>query len=149
MDLFAQILFDLGKEVNTELYPDHHRLCQLNYNDELHLQLQHNETRETILIGAFLCEVPAGKYREKLFLAALNHNHNASEFGALAYSERNNQLTLFKEMTIHGLNGEKLFQLLEKFIALGIAWKEAVVNGKPFPIESKKGGTGSMFGMKS
>ncbi len=148
MDLFAQILFDLGKEVGIELYPDTNRLCQLNFNDEFHLQLQLEEAKEQLLIAAFLCDVPAGKYREKLFNAALIHNHDFPHFGTLAYSERNNQLTLFQYLPVQDLTGEKLFKFLSEFIEMGKSWRDAVENGRPLPTQTKKGNNDSMFGLK-
>ena len=48
MTRFEQILFDLGKEWEIELYPDQNRVCQLNYKGQLHIQLQYDERKEMV-----------------------------------------------------------------------------------------------------
>lgn len=148
MDLFAQILFDLGKEIGVDLYPDSNRICQINYQDELHIQLQHDEAKEQILIASFLCDVPPGKYREQLLRAALLSNGEYPRIGTLAYSERNNKLTLFEMVPTQNLSTDKLYKLLEQFIEKGHNWKEAVEKGKSLPSPQEKGGGSGMFGLK-
>jgi len=138
MDLFAQILYDLGTEIGVDLYPDVNRICQINYHDELHIQLQYDEAKEQILIASFLCDIPPGKYREKLLKEALINNGDYPRIGTLAYSERNNKLTLFEYVPSSNLTGQNLFNILEKFIEKGHLWKDAVENGRPLPSGSKK-----------
>lgn len=149
MDRFSEILYDLGKEIGVDLYPDENRICQLNFQDRLHIQLQYDEPSEKILIACFVCDVPPGKYREKLLKEALKSNALYPRLGTLGYSERNNKLTLFEYVHIPGLKGEKLFETLEAFIAKAVDWKEAVEGGKPLPtVEKKRGPDESMFGLK-
>lgn len=148
MDLFAQILFDLGKEIGVDLYPDSNRICQINYQDELHIQITFDEAKEQLLIASFLCEVPPGKYREKLLREALISNGEYPRVGTLAYSERNNKLTLFETVSSKNLQIPTLFKLLERFIEKGHLWKDAVETGKPLPSVPEKGSGSSMFGLK-
>ncbi|MBS0628881.1 MAG: CesT family type III secretion system chaperone [Verrucomicrobia bacterium] len=144
MDLFAQVLFDLGREIGVDLYPDPNRICQINYQDELHIQLHYDEVKEQILIASFLCDVPPGKYREQLLRACLISNGEYPRMGTLAYSERNNKLTLFEYIFAKNLT----VQTLQKFIEKGHLWKDAVENGKPLPTLPEKGSGGGMFGLK-
>ncbi len=144
MDLFAQVLFDLGREIGVDLYPDANRICQINYQDELHIQLQYDEPKEQILIASFLCDVPPGKYREQLLRTALISNNEYPRMGTLAFSERNNKLTLFEYVSAKNLT----VQTLEKFIEKGHLWKDAVENGKPLPTVAEKESGGGMFGLK-
>lgn len=150
MDRFAQILYDLGKEIGVDLYPDPNRICQVNYDEKLHLQLQYDETKEMLLIATFVCEVPAGKYREKLLKEGLAHNREYPRIGTLAYSERNNQLTLFENLHAPGLKTQALFDFLVEFVEEALAWKDAVENGRPLPTSqgSKETGGDNIFGMK-
>lgn len=149
MDRFGQILYDLGKEIGLDLYPDEHRICQLNYKDLFSIQLHYDEAKEQVLIATFLCEVPAGKFREKLLIASLKSNHAYPRIGTLAYSERNNQLTLFDYVSSKSLKPNELFSRLEPFIDKAKAWKEAVEKGKPLPEEeSSAPPKGSIFGLK-
>jgi len=149
MDRFADILFELGKEIGTELVPDQNRICQLNYMDELHIQLQYDDGKESILIAAFLCDVPPGKYREKLFKEALKSNGDYPRIGTLAYSERNNQLTLFETIPAVELKSDRLFKILQEFIAKANVWKDAIKNGKPLPTASGEiNSNDTPFGLK-
>lgn len=133
MDRFAAILYDLGKEIGVDLYPDEKRICQLNFEEKLHLQIQYDEAKEQITLVSFLAEVPAGKYRETVFKEALKSNAEYPRVGTLAYSGRNNQLTLFAYFSGREHSMEKLFLLLKAFIEKGIAWKEAIEQGKELP----------------
>ncbi|NGX46258.1 MAG: hypothetical protein K940chlam2_01446 [Chlamydiae bacterium] len=148
MDRFSQILYDLGQVLEEPLYIDENRVCQLNYKDELDLQIQFEEGKEQLLIGIFLCEVPPGKYREKLLKEALMTNGEYPRLGTLAYSERNNMLTFFELLPAAGLTGEKLFEWLEKFVERGKEWKAAVESGNPLPSPKSSNGSGGMLGIK-
>jgi len=148
MDRFSQILYDLGQILEETLYIDENRVCQLNYNDELHLQMQYDEGKDQLLIGSFLCDVPPGKYREKLLKEALKTNGEYPRIATLAFSERNNKLTLFESLPAVGLTGEKLFEWLEKFIELGKEWKTAVESGRALPSPKSSEGSGGMLGIK-
>lgn len=147
MDRFSQILYDLGKEIGTDLYPDQHRLCQLNWQDQLHIQLQYEEAKDRLLIGTFLCDVPPGKFREKIFREALKSNAEFPRIGTLAYSDRNNKLTFFEYVYPDNLRSDKLFQLLQQFVSKAHQWKEAIEKNRPLPEITEKPIKGdSIFG---
>jgi len=149
MDRFSQILYDLGKEIQFELFVDANGVCELNYKDQLSIQLQYFEPKEQLLIATFLCEVPPGKFREKLFLQALIHNDEFPRVGTLAFSERNNQLTFFEFLPAVELSGEKLFEFLNQFVENALPWKEAVEFGKPLPTAGRPNqGDNGLFGLK-
>lgn len=133
MDYFSALLYDLGREFGEALYPDSNGICKLNYQGILHVQLEHFEQKKQILIASFLCEVPPGKYRELLFKEALKVNDKFPRIGTLAYSERNNQLTLFAFLPTFQLNAVQLFRFIEQFFLKALGWKEAVERGTPFP----------------
>lgn len=146
MDRFSQILYDLSKEVGSDLYPDHNRLCQLNWQDLLLIQLEFEEAKERLLIGAFICDVPPGKFREKIFREALRSNAQFPHIGTLAYSDRNNKLTLFEYVYPDNFRSDKLFQLLQQFISKASQWKEAIEKNRPLPGISEKSKDDSIFG---
>lgn len=149
MDRFAQILYDLGSEMDLDLYPDPNRICQLNYHDELHIQIHFDEIKEEIIIACFLCEIPPGRYREKLLRAALISNNDYPRVGTLSYSEKNNKLTLVEKVYAPNMPSAKLHQIMQDFFDKGKTWKEAVEKGGLLPVQpSNKNSGGSMFGMK-
>lgn len=133
MDRFAQILYDLGKEIGVDLYPDQKRICQINYQEELHAQIQYDETKEQLLLATFVSDVPPGKYRELLFQETLKYNHLYPRVGTWAYSERNNKLTLFEYVPVAETNTEKLFLLLKAFLEKAMEWKKAIETGSALP----------------
>lgn len=134
MDRFAQILYDLGKEMGVDLYPDQNRICQLNYRSELHIQLKYEENKQQLVISTFLCEIPPGKYREKILRAGLISNQEYPRIGTLSYCERKNQLTLFEVLFAPTLKGGQLLKVLLAFIEKGKNWKEAIERGGSFPL---------------
>lgn len=149
MDRFAELLFDLSKLWNVELFADKKHFCRFHYKNELHVQLEFDEAKERILIASFLCEIPPGKYRENLLKEALKSNYIYPRVGTLAYSDRNNQLALFEYTYLQGLNAEKLAKILEKFFEKGHEWKIAVEKGTPLPSTSPQiKGRDSLFGLK-
>ncbi|NGX58996.1 MAG: hypothetical protein KR126chlam3_00140 [Chlamydiae bacterium] len=148
MDRFSQILYDLGKQIDSSLYPDPNRICQLNYQDELHIQIQYDEPKEQIFLASFICDVPPGKYREKLLRAGLVSNNEYPRVGTLSFSEKNNKLTLIEYVPAPNLSGEKLFKILQEFIEKAKTWKDAVENGRALPIKPPKGDNEKIFGMK-
>lgn len=133
MDRFSQILYDLGKELNIDLHVDQNRVCQINYRGTLHFQLEYLEPKEELLLAAFLCDVPPGKYRETLFHHCLVYNGIFPRVGTFGYSQKNNQLTYFTFIAAANLTGEKLSTHLEQFIQSALQWKDAVEGGKPLP----------------
>jgi hypothetical protein len=147
VDRFSQILYDLGKELQVDLYADLNQVCEINCDDQIHVQLLFNEGKEELMLATFVCDVPPGKYREQLLRAGLISNFESPTSGILSYSERNNQLTLHHTLPAAHLNGEKVFRAFEDFVAKALEWKDAVENGKPLPINPPPS-QGGIFGMK-
>lgn len=133
MEPFAALLYDLSQIWKVDLHPDRKQLCRFNYNNELHIQLEFEEGKQRVLVATFLCDAPPGKYRELLFKASLKANFPYPRFGTLAYSERNNQLSLFYYVYLSGLDGQKFAHFLESFIQNALEWKQAVEKNQPFP----------------
>jgi hypothetical protein len=151
MDRFEELLKDFGREINLPLHPDKNRLCRLNINDILHVQIESDEAKDRILIATFICDVPAGKFRENILKESLKANHFYPRVGTLAFSERNNKLALFEYVQYSNLTGEKLGQVLGQFIERADAWRLAIERGQTAP-STESGITksnGSIFGLKT
>ena len=130
MDRFAMLLADLGALIQVPLHPDHHRACCLSVNGELHLQLKEDDSKDRLLIAAFLAEIPPGKFRENIFKETLKENNLIPRIGTFSYSERNNQLALFSYVYFEGLNGDKMADFLENFLEKAFSWKTALQTGQ-------------------
>lgn len=129
MDLFQNLILQLGDILNVPLHVDRMQSCRLNINGLLHVQLENDPAKERILIATFISDVPAGKFRENTFKECLKTNGVFPRFGTFAYSERNNKLALFEYLPYEGLSGEKLADALAKFIEKAQAWRSGMERG--------------------
>src|SRR5581483_3593082 len=105
MDKFLTVIADLGRVVGLPLLPDHKRRCRLVIEHQLHIQIEDEEPKDRILIACFICEVPPGKFREKVFKQALKENNNYPRIGNLSYCEKNNNLVLEAHVYYPNLTG--------------------------------------------
>lgn len=128
MDRFAILLADLGELIQVPLHPDHHRGCQLSFNGQIHVYLKEEEDR--ILVGAFMGEVPPGKFRENILLETLKENNLFPRIGTFGYSDRNNQLALYTHVYFPGLKGDTMADFLEAFLDKAFSWKTALETGQ-------------------
>lgn len=130
MDHFALLLADLGALIQVPLHPDHHRACCLSVNGELHVQLKEDDNKDRILVAAFVTEIPAGKFREKILLETLKENNLFPRVGTFSYSERNNQLAFYSYVYFQGLDGAKMADFLESFLEKAFSWRTAMQTGQ-------------------
>jgi hypothetical protein len=150
MDRFEEILKELGRIIDVPLHPDKNRLCKLNVSNALHVQIESDENKERILIASFICDIPAGKFRENILKDALKANYLYPRIGTLAYSERNNRLTLFEYAPYSNLNGEKFADILAQFIERANSWRIAIERGQTAPQTEIIGKPDrSVFGIKT
>jgi hypothetical protein len=133
MDRFEEFLKSFGQAINVPLHPDKHRACLLNINNVLRVQLEFDEQKDRILIATFITEVSAGKFRENILREALKANSIYPRIGTLAYSERNNQLSLFEYAYFPYITTEKMASLLSLFIQRADSWRTAIQSGHPAP----------------
>lgn len=129
MERFAALLDELGEELNIGLYPDQKGACLLLIDDHFRIQLECHVKPDHLLVASFLCDIPPGKFRETVLKDALKANLNSCQEGILAYSERNNQLTLFSFLPLSSLNGKVLAHFLTSFLEKGDNWIKAVRSG--------------------
>jgi hypothetical protein len=130
MDRFAMLLADLGALIQVPLHPDHQRACCLSVNGELHLQLKEDDNKDRLLIGAFISEIPPGKFRENVLKETLKENNLFPRLGTFSYSERNNQLAFFSYVYFEGLDGNKMADFLEAFLEKAFSWRTALQTGQ-------------------
>ncbi len=129
---FEELLKELGPLIEVEgLEPDEHESCLLVYDDELQVQLECEQPAgDRLIIGSALGEVPPGRYREDLLVAALVANGRPyPRYGTLAFSDQNDNLILFEKLPEQGLNADFLAKFLTKFNKQARAWREALQGG--------------------
>lgn len=150
MDRFEELLKDLGLLIDVPLHPDKNRVCKINVNNYLHIQIESDEAKERVLIATFICDLPAGKFRENILKECLKTNQFYPRMGTLAYSERNNKLALFEYAYYFNLNGQKFADLLAQFIQRANAWRSAIERGQTAPqTEIIEKPDRSVFGLKT
>jgi hypothetical protein len=133
MDRFEELLMHLGDILNVQLLPDLHRACTLNINGQLHIQLQIDEAKDSLLIASFLCDVSPGKFRENVLKEALKANGAYPRVGTLGFSSRKNKLALFEYLPLPGLKAEKVADFLAQFIEKCELWRLSVESGSTPP----------------
>jgi len=133
MDRFEEFLKELGRQIDVPLHPDTRRICRINVNQALHVQLEYDEGKERVLFATFLCDIPPGKFREEVFKEALKANGVFPRAGTLGFSDRNNKMALFDSLSIHERVGEKTTAFLFSFIETARQWKEAIEGGRTAP----------------
>jgi hypothetical protein len=129
MNPFATLLDDLSPQLGIPLFPDKLGACKLNFNHVLDIQLEYESRKDQVLIASFLSDVPPGKFRENTLKDALKANYPFPTHGTLAFSDRNNKLTLFATFHISSLTGAKLADFLSLFKEKAMLWKKAVESG--------------------
>ena len=130
MDKFAMLLTELSELVDVPLHPDQNRSCSLNVNNVMHVQLHEEESKDRLLLSAFVGELPPGKFREKLLIETLKENNLFPRVGTFAYSSRNNQLAFYTYLQLPDLTGELLADALELFLDRAFSWKTALETGQ-------------------
>lgn len=153
-DLFESLLQEIGKEYHLTLKADQNNSCLFNLPNGLSIQMEIDPKNEFYIIGSDLGEVPIGKYRENLFLAALKTNaFPPPQIGAFAYSRQKNHLVLHAMIPLPEITGEKILNILRPFLEKAWVWKSAITNGEiPEVIPPTSGhytpSSGGIFGLK-
>lgn len=129
---FEEILYQLGQKLDLNLYVDDNGVCELVGRHDVHVQLFYEHASMVLTIASMVVEVPPGKYRELLFLQALQSNAQNYQLATLAYSSRNNMLVAFTTF-MHPFNIEELVDCMEVFVEFVHQWREAVLQGEPLP----------------
>lgn len=136
MDRFEQLLSELSVQIGIPLHVDKNRACKLKINDTLHIQIEFDMQKESLLCATFVAEVPAGKFCEEILKEALKWNDALPRLGTFALCERNRQLTYFLYVPIAEFHGDKLGKILAEFIRNADAWRTAIVSGRSSPSSS-------------
>jgi hypothetical protein len=146
IERFDELIQDLGRLLDLPLHPDKNRICSLNINGKIHVQLEFDRPKNRLLIASFIGEVAAGKFRENALREALKFNAPFPRVGTFAFSQRNNQMALFDHLPIEGLDVKKLVSFMGEFVDRAMVWKEALQSGNLPTISPVK--SSGMFGLK-
>jgi Tir chaperone protein (CesT) family len=129
MDLFQQLLFDLGAELDLPLHIDSNGACKLLIDEKLPVQLEMDPDGKRLLIWIVIGELPPGKFREEILKITLRLNGIYNELGRYAYIEKTNCLAFYTYRIAEKLKGSSLADLLVKLVPYAKEWQESLARG--------------------
>lgn len=148
MDLFADLLQELGKIFSVRLKPDRNNACLLQINKTIQIQIQTDPSEENLILGAKLCTVLPGKFREDVLRNALQHNAYPDAVGYLGFIQETNTLVLFTFIYFRGQSPEKIAKVIEEFLQVALSWKDAIASNAPGPVIIPVTNSPPKFGIK-
>jgi hypothetical protein len=129
MTVFEELLFQLGEELGCPLHPEKGRICKININSNMHLNIELDEAKESILLGCMVSEVPPGRFREIVFKETLRINNTIEKIGTFAFSERNHNLVLFSYIPLTGLTIDTFIKKTMHFMEFADDWRLCIQSG--------------------
>ena len=115
------------------------------------IHIEADPMEEFIIIGAYIAELPPGKFREAILKDALKSNFNVNKnAGILSYMGRENILTLHTKIALGSLSIDTLMHCLKHLTKRARAWQDAINEGRSSPPEELPKGSSqskkSIFG---
>lgn len=134
IDRFQSLMTELGEVLHLPLHIDKKGACSILIPPELVIQLELDSTQENLLLFCKLIEIPPGKFRENVLLAALKSNDQCDPIpGILAYLHATNHLVLFQNYPINILDGMRVVGLFTAFLEMAESWYSAIKTGRNSP----------------
>lgn len=152
---FNELIKELGSLIDVELESDQNDACKIVYPEEVAVQIELSNDQTMINIVSYIGEVPAGRFREDLFQAALQFDGKADKQpGVLCYIEDGDLLALYDRFEADQINANKLKDIVSNFHSTAIVWKEGLEQGR-IPdtgvvtrSTTSFGSSGGMFGLR-
>jgi hypothetical protein len=131
---FEALIQQLGQFLRVPLHIDRYLACTLNIHQKFTVQLQMDSAHENVIVAAFICELPPGRFREDVLAEALKANNLPDpRIGILGFLLRTNHLTLHQFYPLASLDGERLSLFLANFIDYANLWQKAISNRESSP----------------
>ena len=151
-DQYGTLLAELSSILKIPLKPDKHNTCLIHFEKEhLHVQIEIDSSKDFIIIGTNIAEVPPGRYRQDVFKQALQANYiDKPRGGILAFSKHANKLVLFLKLPLKDLHGGLIAAALPDFLRKASRWKDEIEKNQLPPLsgETSTQTTGNrMFGL--
>ena len=151
MKSYNDLIADLSDKLNMEIYPDLNNVVTMKIDRLIKIQIETDVAEEFLILGAFIAELPPGKFREHILKDALKANYLVNKKPEiLAYLGRENSLTLHRKFILGSITVEDLVDYIKSMVDRAKKWHGAIESGKASPDEelpSKTDGSNrSMFG---
>lgn len=100
----------------------------------LTVHIEHLVPSDEVRLAALLVTLPPDTVRERVLASALRANSlPAVQDGIFAFSSKRSALVIYKHYPVEPLDGDRLCDLLEKFILKGKEWVQALESGRTEP----------------
>ncbi|NNM44210.1 MAG: hypothetical protein HKM07_07700 [Chlamydiae bacterium] len=129
MRSFEKLLQEIGSIINIPMHAEEGRICLLEINHNLRIQIEDDLVKQKIVVVCFIAEIAAGKFRENILKEALKANFFSSRIGNFAYLEKNNSLSFYTYVE-NTISAEEISLVLERCITVGNNWYEAIRNSQ-------------------
>ncbi|MCH9617396.1 MAG: hypothetical protein SP4CHLAM5_08480 [Chlamydiia bacterium] len=150
---FEVLIEELAEMLDAPLYPDINSVVVVLVEGKVKVQLEPDKRGDFFLIGAYIGELPPGKFREHILKDALKVNFNACKnLGILSYTAKHNTLMIHRKIHLEALTVDKLIEAIKHMTCRAKKWQEAMDSGHTSPEDEipKIGAQkdpGKMFGM--
>lgn len=134
MTKYNDLIFDLSNRLNRKLKPDKNNCVTLLIEQKVTVQIETDRNEEFLIIGAFIAELPPGKFREHILRDALKANSlykNTSQ--VLSYMKNENHLIIHKKMLLEAISSDNLFKEIKNISSRAKKWLESLDNGRSCP----------------
>ncbi len=142
MSNYINLIAQLSERLKREIYPDINNIVVLLIEKRVKIHIEIDSMEEFITIGAFITELPPGKFRENILKDALKSNFDEHKNpGILSYMARENVLALHSKFALSGLTIDSLMQSLKHLTKRARLWQDAINEGRTSPSEDIPKGT--------
>ncbi|MDN3504893.1 MAG: CesT family type III secretion system chaperone [Rhabdochlamydiaceae bacterium] len=138
MARFEEMLIELGDELDTTLHADEMRVCRIEINETIEVQLEMDSTDTFLIIACQVIELPPGKFREKAVLDILRANDYLNkQVGIFSYLPKINMLVMHDKILLASINSPTDFvEYLKRFSERAYLWRQSIKGGKTHPDDS-------------
>lgn len=148
---YKSLIAELADRLNNDVQPDLNNIVVLLIEKRVKIQIETDPMEEFLTVGAYVADLPPGKFREHILKDALKANYNIHKnAGILSYMGRENILTLHIKFALGSLEIDTLMDSLKHLTKRARAWQDAIEEGRSSPLEElpkgKTGGKKSIFG---
>jgi len=129
---FDDLIEHLSEDLNTSLVPDQEQTVSILIDDHLRLQIEMDDQDKRFFFLIYIYELPAGKFRENVFISALRANHLPIRIGELGFFSEENYFTFHKFLS-NDTPKEEITETLNEVIYVAEKWKKALDSGRSEP----------------
>jgi hypothetical protein len=150
---FDELIEGLAEALNAPIHPDINSVVTMLVEGKVKVQLEPDKKGDFFLIGAYIGELPPGKFREHILKDALKINFNAGKnLGILSYMGKHNSLMLHRKIHLESLTVDELIKHIKHITVRAKKWQDAMDIGHTSPDDeipkiTDTPGNNKMFGM--